>query len=86
MRATWLKQAKLILSKAKKHCAQRGVDFNSKIATGYAGDQIVNYARKTNCGLIVMGSRGLSGPKAAILGSVSSHVLHKARMPVVIVK
>ncbi len=86
MRATWVKQARKILATAKKHCAQRGVDFSEKIATGYAGDEIVNYARKSNCGLIVMGSRGLSGPKAAILGSVSSHVLHKARMPVVIVK
>jgi nucleotide-binding universal stress UspA family protein len=86
MRANWVKEARKILAKAKKHSAQRGVDFNEKIASGYAGDEIVNYAKKSNCGLIVMGSRGLSGPKATILGSVSNHVLHKARMPVVIVK
>ena len=86
MRDNWVKEAKKTLSKAKKHCAQRGVDFSEKIATGYAGDEIVNYAKKSNCGLIVIGSRGLSGPKAAILGSVSNHVLHKSRIPVVLVK
>lgn len=86
MRDAWVKEAKKTLAKAKKHCAQRGVDFIEKVTTGYAGDEIVNHAQKNNCDLIVMGSRGLSGAKAAILGSVSNHVLHKSKLPVVIVK
>ena len=85
-REQWIKDARKLLARAKKHCAQRGVDFAEKVSTGYAGDEIVNYAKKSNSGLIVMGSRGLSGAKAAILGSVSRHVLHKSKVPVVIIK
>lgn len=49
------------------------------------GDQIVAYAKDHEAGLIVMGSRGL-GALRGILGSVSSHVLRTAPMPVMIVK
>ncbi|WP_139651082.1 universal stress protein [Raoultibacter phocaeensis] len=49
------------------------------------GDQIVAYATEHRADLIVMGSRGL-GALRGILGSVSSHVLRTAPMPVLIVK
>lgn len=49
------------------------------------GEQIVAYAEERSCDLIVMGSRGL-GVLRGILGSVSSHVLREASMPVLIVK
>ena len=46
------------------------------------GEQIVAFADEHACDLIVMGSRALRG----ILGSVSSHVLREAAVPVLIVK
>ncbi len=49
------------------------------------GEQIVAYADEHGCDLIIMGSRGL-GALRGILGSVSSHVLRQARVPVLIVK
>lgn len=49
------------------------------------GDQIVTYAAESDCDLIVMGSRGL-GALRGILGSVSSHVLRNADVPVLVVK
>ncbi len=49
------------------------------------GPQIVSYARDNGCDLIVMGSRGL-GALRGMLGSVSSHVLREAEMPVMVVK
>lgn len=51
----------------------------------HPGSQIVSYAADHNCDLIVMGSRGL-GALRGILGSVSSHVLREAAVPVLIVK
>ena len=49
------------------------------------GEQIVAFADEHSCDLIVMGSRGL-GALRGILGSVSSHVLREAAVPVLIVK
>lgn len=51
----------------------------------HPGSQIVSYAEECNCDLIVMGSRGL-GAFRGILGSVSSHVLREAPIPVLVVK
>lgn len=49
------------------------------------GEQIVNYAIDHDCDLIIMGSRGL-GALRGMLGSVSSHVLRHADVPVMVVK
>ena len=48
--------------------------------------EIVKYARHENIDLIVMGSRGLSGIKEFLLGSVSSQVLEHAPCSVTIVR
>lgn len=49
------------------------------------GTQIVAFAEEHGCDLIIMGSRGL-GALRGMLGSVSSHVLRNAPVPVMIVK
>lgn len=49
------------------------------------GEQIVAYAAEHNCDLIIMGSRGL-GALRGMLGSVSSHVLREADVPVLVLK
>jgi len=36
--------------------------------------------------MIVMGSRGMGSAKGVFLGSTSNHVLHKSKIPVLIVK
>jgi nucleotide-binding universal stress UspA family protein len=46
---------------------------------------IVDVAEETGATLIVIGSRGLSGVKSVLLGSVSNRVLHHARRPVLVV-
>nr|WP_256201967.1 universal stress protein [Sulfuracidifex metallicus] len=47
---------------------------------------IVEYCKQINCNLIVTGSRGLSGIKKAILGSVSSEIVSKSDVSVLVVK
>jgi nucleotide-binding universal stress UspA family protein len=47
---------------------------------------IVDYIETENVDLIVMGTRGRSGPKRTLLGSVASGVLSYARCPVMIVR
>jgi len=47
---------------------------------------IIEYCKKINCNMIVTGSRGLTGLKKVILGSVSSALVSKADVPVLVVK
>lgn len=60
--------------------------FSTHILEGHTGKQIVDFANKQNCELIIIGSRGLSGFKELFLGSVSHYVVQNANCPVFIVK
>jgi len=50
-----------------------------------AGDAIVHAADQLDAGLIVLGSRGRRELKSLLLGSVSQHVVHHARRPVLVI-
>ncbi|MDQ7820368.1 MAG: universal stress protein [Armatimonadota bacterium] len=62
-----------------------GVSHEEEVLEGPAADAILRVARVRGCDLIVMGSRGLSPLRAAILGSVSQRVVAEAPCPVLIV-
>jgi nucleotide-binding universal stress UspA family protein len=47
---------------------------------------IIKYAENENVDLVVMGSRGRSGLRRTLLGSVASAVLSYARCPVLVVR
>jgi nucleotide-binding universal stress UspA family protein len=64
--------------------AEAGVEVERKLVEGEAGDALV--AESKDATLVVVGSHGRSGFKAAILGSVSRHVVAHAACPVVVVK
>lgn len=51
-----------------------------------APDVILSTAKTENIDAIVMGSRGMGGARAWLLGSVSSKVAAEAQCPVIIVK
>ena len=63
---------------------------NLNIATnllhGQPGRQIVTRAEEGGFDLIVIGSRGLSGIKELVLGSVSHRVVNDSKVPVLVVK
>ncbi|MFQ5573134.1 MAG: universal stress protein, partial [Nitrosopumilaceae archaeon] len=52
------------------------------------GFDIVKFAhnKKNKIDLIVIGARGLGSVKEVFLGSVSNYVVHKSKIPVVLVK
>lgn len=56
------------------------------VLTGNPATAILEYAHSNNCDFIIMGSRGLGAIREWMLGSVSHHVVQKARVPVLIVK
>ncbi len=49
-------------------------------------EALIQYCNNIGCDLIVSGSRGLTGLKKAILGSVSSELVSKANVAVLVVK
>ena len=55
------------------------------VRIGEPGETIVKVARQKHCGEIVLGSRGLGNLKGLILGSVTTKVIHAARVPVTVV-
>ena len=63
-----------------------GLQVEAVTARGSVADEILKMADSNKADLIVMGSRGLTGFKELVLGSVSSAVVHRAKVPVLTVK
>ena len=72
---------------AKKLCAKQGIQTNTVVRTGRPVNEIIKEAEKSKVDLIVVGSRGQSALKAAVLGSVTFGVINKeSRIPVLVVR
>jgi nucleotide-binding universal stress UspA family protein len=77
--------ARAAIERANELLAQEGVDAEEEILEGSAADRVVELARARNAPLIVVGSRGLGAVAGALLGSVSSAIIHRADRPVLVV-
>jgi nucleotide-binding universal stress UspA family protein len=62
-----------------------GVPVVTSLASGRPAWQIVDYARRNACDLIVLGTHGRTGVSRAILGSVAEGVVRRARCRVLTV-
>jgi nucleotide-binding universal stress UspA family protein len=51
-----------------------------------AADAIISYAERNNIDLITMGTKGRTGLKKIVLGSVASGVISHAKCPVLVVR
>jgi len=69
-----------------KVLAEAGVRFRPHKESGHPVDMILCVAEAQRADLIVLGSRGLSGWQALLLGSNSAAVAHHAHCPVLIVR
>ena len=74
-----LEQAEALLMAAS-------VVYEREIATGDPAHTIVDIVERFGCDMVVMGARGTSALRSALLGSVSNEVLHATHVPVMIVK
>ena len=75
------------LNKVKLNANEKNIQIKTEIISSIniAGG-IVDYAEENNIDLIVIGTRGRSGFKKLLLGSVASHVVMYAHCPVMAVK
>jgi nucleotide-binding universal stress UspA family protein len=62
-----------------------GIPVTEIVREGYPANVIQEEAQQENADMIVMGSRGLSGLKHLLLGSVAERVVQKALCPVLTV-
>ena len=77
--------ARAALDRAQELVAEEGVEADEEILEGSAADRVVELARDRNAPVIVVGSRGLGAVAGALLGSVSSAIIHRADRPVLVV-
>src|SRR5205823_14489983 len=75
------------LNKVKLKANEKNIQIKTQIisSTNISGG-ILDYAEENNVDLIVIGTRGRSGFKKLLLGSVASHVVTYAHCPVLVVK
>ena len=74
------------LRSACRACRDAGVRFVSRAAFGPICETIDRIAQESHVDQIVMGTRGLSRLAGMVLGSVGTEVVHRARVPVTLVK
>ncbi len=75
-----------IVAEAVAWAEEAAVAYETVLIWGRAAEVICQIAQEHVCDLIVVGSRGLTGFKRLMLGSISNAVAAKAPCPVLIVK
>ena len=74
------------MTNAKNRCAKKGILFKSKIIFGSPIVEINDMVNTKKFDIIVIGSRGQSGLKEVFLGSVAKAIVHKSKVPVLVIK
>lgn len=74
------------LDKIADKLRQGGTDVIRVLREGDAASQICEYAHLNRVDMIVMSTHGRSGIQRLVYGSVAEHVLHNAKVPVLLVR
>jgi nucleotide-binding universal stress UspA family protein len=77
--------AQQYVDRAQERLAKQGVESEAHLSNQEAGRALVAIADEQRAQMIVVGNRGMTGPKR-VLGSVPNHVSHHAHCDVVIVR
>lgn len=82
------KEAQQLIKKVKGMASNEGVEASGEVMSDVTSvvEAITNYAADQKVDLIVMGTRGLSGFKKLLIGSVSSGVVTHAPCSVLVVR
>ncbi len=79
-------RARRYLSGKVRQLKSRGITASYNVKIGDPALVIVAFSRKEKMDLIVMSTRGKSGIKRAIMGSVADAVIRKSGKPVLVIK
>lgn len=75
-----------LLETTRKALKRRELKIVEHLAFGYEAEEILKAAKRTRADLVVVGSRGLTGMRRFLLGSVSHKVVRHAPCSVVVVR
>ncbi len=79
------KNAEKFLNEFKEIAEKENVKVNTMVKIGNPDTEIIEESEK-NYDVIIIGSKGLSGIKRYLLGSVAEHVVRYSKIPVLVVK
>ncbi len=79
-------EAEKVLAAAGLKTRAKFLEADTYVEAGDPSECIIAFAKKSKCGEIVMGSRGLGRLSGLLLGSVVAKVVQLADVPVVVVK
>jgi nucleotide-binding universal stress UspA family protein len=78
--------AESLVQRAARDALRKSVEVETHVREGQPAEVIIDVANQEQADLIVVGSRGLTGIKRYLLGSVSSKVSEHAPCSVIIVR
>jgi nucleotide-binding universal stress UspA family protein len=74
-----------VLQPARDKLLASGLEYSSHLLVGEVAPTIADFAASKGCQIIVMGARGAGNAMGALLGSVSSRVVHLSQRAVLLV-
>ena len=75
-----------MVAASRKALDAAGIQYTVHKLVGPVAESIVDHARAKRCDMIYIGTRGMTGAAAALLGSTATKVLHLSSTPVLLVK
>lgn len=76
-----------VVTKVTKQLTEAGVpNVNTTILKGDPASEIIDYAEKEKCDLILIHTHGMGLIKRFTIGSVTNTIVHHATVPVLVVK
>ena len=75
-----------ILEESEKLLKDAGVSYDARLLEGHPANTILDFTEEESIDLVVMGSKGRTGLKRVLMGSVSSAVVQQAKCDVYVVK
>ena len=85
-RESLIEHVKKFFNQIARDASRRDVPIKQEILYGNPAEEILNFLKNKKFDLIIIGSRGLSGIRQTILGSIASAIVQKSKTSVLVVK
>ena len=78
--------AEKTMDRAEVISAQNGIVFCKRVEYGDVKSSLISLVKEHRFDLVVIGARGFGPVKETFLGSVSNAMLHRSKIPILVVK